>query len=252
MGVFVSTNAMIGGEPPALTSLTTVALTVSGLDLYGYKFRLAGANFINDWSPEIQRFMPVYQITLSGTTATTVATNHGYANGDTIEMLGADALAPYFNGLFTISGVTPNAFSYTVSPGTNLILNQTAPRDLWCVKPQKIQLTGLTNGTYHVEAIRKNSQGAWQSTNSPTVSKSWTVGLAPISVAAAGSGLALTIQAEAGKTYSVLSSDALQPSQWTKYTDVPASSTNGPVQVPLSGVTSGSARFYRLVTPAQP
>jgi hypothetical protein len=78
------------------------------------------------------------------------------------------------------------------------------------------------------------------------------VGLAPISVGVAGNVVTLTIQAEAGMTYSVLSCDALQPAQWTKFTDVPASSTNGPVQMPLSGVTNGSARFYRLVTPAQP
>ena len=252
MGIYVSTNAVIGGEPPALTSQTSATLTVSGLDLYGYEFRLVGANFTNDWSPEIQRFTPVYQITLSGSTASAVVTNHGYANGDNIEMLGADALTPFFNGLFTISGVTPNSFSYTVSSGTNLILNQTALRDLWCVKPQKIQLTGLSNGTYHAEAVRKNSQGVWQSTNSPTISKSWTVGLAPISVTLVGSIVTLTIQAEAGKTYSVLSSETSQPTQWTRFADVPASPTNGPVQVPLWGISTNSARFYRLVTPAQP
>jgi D-serine deaminase-like pyridoxal phosphate-dependent protein len=78
------------------------------------------------------------------------------------------------------------------------------------------------------------------------------VGLAPISVNVAGSAIALTIQAEAGKSYSVLSSEAIQPAQWTKFTDVPASSTNGPVRVPLSVITTGSARFYRLVAPAQP
>ena len=110
----------------------------------------------------------------------------------------------------------------------------------------------MTNRTYYVEAVRKNSQGIWQSTKSPTISKSWTVGLAPISVNVAGSAIALTIQAEAGKSYSVLSSEAIQPAQWTKFTDVPASSTNGPVRVPLSVITTGSARFYRLVAPAQP
>jgi hypothetical protein len=252
LGVYVSTNAVIGGEPPDLTSETSATLTVSGLDLYGYKFRLAGANFTNNWSSEIQRFTPVYQITLSGIAATAVATNHGYANGDTIEVLGADALTPYFNGLFTLSGVTPNSFSYTVSPGTNSILNQTAPRDLWCVKPQKIQLTGLSNGTYHVEAVRKNSQGIWQSADNPTVSKSWTVGLAPISIAGTDSDMVLTFQAEAGKTYSVLSNHTLNSAQWTKFTDVLAASTNGPVQVRLGGGNTNTARFYQLVTPAQP
>jgi hypothetical protein len=100
-----------------------------------------------------------------------------------------------------------------------------------------------------VEAVRKNSKGIWQSTNSPTISKSWTVGVAPISVNVAGSAIALTIQAEAGKTYSVLSCDTLQPAQSMKFTDVPASSTNGPVLVLLSGITTGSTRFYRLSLP---
>jgi hypothetical protein len=41
-----------------------------------------------------------------------------------------------------------------------------------------ITLSGLTNGTYTVYVIGKNSAGAWQSTNSPTASRTWTVGSA--------------------------------------------------------------------------
>ncbi len=39
-----------------------------------------------------------------------------------------------------------------------------------------ITLSGLTNGTYTVSVIGKNSAGFWQDTNSATVSKTWTVG----------------------------------------------------------------------------
>jgi hypothetical protein len=39
-----------------------------------------------------------------------------------------------------------------------------------------ITLSNLSNGTYTVYVIGKNSAGAWQDTNSPTVSKTWTVG----------------------------------------------------------------------------
>lgn len=39
-----------------------------------------------------------------------------------------------------------------------------------------ITLTGLTNGTYTVSVIGKDSAGYWQDTNSPAVSETWTVG----------------------------------------------------------------------------
>jgi hypothetical protein len=39
-----------------------------------------------------------------------------------------------------------------------------------------ITLTGLTNGTYTVSVIGKDSAGYWQDTNSATVSETWTVG----------------------------------------------------------------------------
>ncbi|HEY0548480.1 MAG TPA: hypothetical protein VGF13_02695, partial [Verrucomicrobiae bacterium] len=43
-----------------------------------------------------------------------------------------------------------------------------------------ITLSGLTNGTYTVSVIGKNSAGFWQDTNSATVSKTWMVGSADI------------------------------------------------------------------------
>jgi len=175
MGAYVSPDATIAGEPLSPTSLTNVTLTVGGTDMYGYKYRVLGPGVPSVWSAEQQQMKPVYQITLSGTTATATATNHGYANGNLIQALGADALTPYFNGRFIIFNVTANTFSYTVTPGTNAIINQTAPRDLWCVRPEPIQLTGLASGTYQVEVIRKNSQGIWQDTARPTVSRSWTI-----------------------------------------------------------------------------
>src|SRR6185436_16811719 len=39
-----------------------------------------------------------------------------------------------------------------------------------------IALSGLSNGTYTVSVIGKNSAGFWQDTNSATTSKTWTVG----------------------------------------------------------------------------
>ena len=261
MGAYVADDATITGQPDSPTAQTSVSLTVAGLDIGGYKYRLIGPGFTNAWSQEQQQWEYVSAITLIGSTATARAAAHSFANGDVIEVVGADALCPYYNGLFTIRNVTANTFDYTVSPGTNLLTSEPLSivwpirnegrTDVWCRKPGKIELTGLTSGTYQIEVIRRNTMGVWQDTNRPTVA-SWTVSLAPISVSASGSTLTLTIQTEAGKTYSVLSSDTLQPAQWTKYTDVPAPSTNGPVQVTIPGIDRSSARFYRLVTPAQP
>ena len=42
-----------------------------------------------------------------------------------------------------------------------------------------ITLNGLSNGTYTVSVIGKNSAGFWQDTNSPTISKTWTVAIPP-------------------------------------------------------------------------
>jgi hypothetical protein len=256
MGIYVSTNAVIGGEPEAITLETNATLTVSGLDMYGYKYRLITQNQTNAWSLEIQQLKSIYQITLSGTTATAYVTNNGYANGDTIEILGADALASYFNGLFTITNVTANTFDYAVTRGTNAIINQTAPRDLWCVRPQKIELTGLTNGTYRAEAIRKNSQGVWQDANTPTVSKSWTVSLAEAARLSVphfeGQDLVFELNPTSGQTYSVLYSDTLgNGAAWQKLMDIPVQPNSDTFRV-TNAAPGSVTRFYRIITPAQP
>ena len=174
MGSFVSTNASISGTPTSPTSTTVATLTVAGLDIHGYKYRLIASGITNDWSRERQQLQPVLQITLSGSTATATCANHGYTNGDWIQILGADALYPYFNGIFQIANVTASAFSYPVTFGTNAPQNQLPPQDLWCRKSEPIQLSALTNGTYTVEVIRKNSLGLWQDEAHPST-VTWTV-----------------------------------------------------------------------------
>ncbi len=62
---------------------------------------------------------------------------------------------------------------------------------------------------------------------------------------------AISFKAVAGKTYTVLSSSNLL-SGWSKLADVAAQLTNGVVTVPDTSPALGTARFYRLVTPAQP
>jgi len=174
MGAYVPSGASIGGVPSSPTPETYATLTVAGLDIHGYRYRLTHSGHTSDWSGEMQQMKPVVQILLSGSTATATCNSHGYANGDLIQIMGADALSPFFNGTFPIFNVTANTFSYSVVPGTGVLQSQTQPRDLWCRREEPIQLTGLTNGTYTVEVIRKNSMGVWQDANDPATA-AWTV-----------------------------------------------------------------------------
>src|SRR2546428_213073 len=52
-------------------------------------------------------------ITSSGTTATGNLFDHGYVNGDTVQIFGADQ--PEYNGTFVIGGVTNSTFTYTMA-----------------------------------------------------------------------------------------------------------------------------------------
>lgn len=265
LGIYVSDDATITGEPSSPTSQTNTTLTVAGLDIGGYKYRLVGPSFTNAWSQELQPWKYVSAITLAGTTATASSTSHGYADGDVIEVVGADSLCPYYNGLFTIRNVKANTFDYTVSPGTNLLtpepLTITWPirnegrTDIWCRRPQKIQLSGLSDGTYRVEAIRKNSMDVWQSADAPTVSKAWTVQTGPgaphiDSIVPAGGAVMLSFVAQSGLSYSVLASDSLAPAAWQKVQNIDARPAT--MSLTVTNTMTGPMRFYRLVTPAQP
>lgn len=55
----------------------------------------------------------VTSLTRSGSTATATVTAHGYANGQSVLMAGANETE--YNGTFVISNVTTNTFDYTVT-----------------------------------------------------------------------------------------------------------------------------------------
>jgi hypothetical protein len=117
-----------------------------------------------------------------------------------------------------------------------------------------LELRNLTNGTYTIYAIGKNSAGAWQSTNA-AASKSWIVGTSGFRIDSAsrtGTSVTLRFTASSGVTYSVLYRDALDAAHpWTKLKDVPAQPTTGPIEV-FDNTATPLTRFYELVTPAQP
>ena len=69
----------------------------------------------------------VSAITRSGTTATATCTGHGYAVNDWVQISGANQ--PEYDGIFVITSVTANTFSYTIagtpaSPATGTITAQ--------------------------------------------------------------------------------------------------------------------------------
>ncbi len=264
MGIYVSDDATISGEPSSPSTQTSASLSVAGLDIDSYKFRLVGQDFTNTWSPEVQAWKYVPAISLSGATATARCLNHGFANGDMIEVKGADSLCPYYNGLFAIQNVTASTFDYTVNPGTNMLTSEPLSivwpirnegrTDIWCRRPQKVELSGLAPGAYHVEVIRKNSMGVWQDSSAPTLSKSWTVELsliAPVidSIAMSENGVILSFNARQGQSYSVLASDSVS-ALWQKVQDIgPLSNTTS---VRVTNSITAPVQFYRLVSPAQP
>ena len=70
-------------------------------------------------------------------------------------------------------------------------------------------------------------------------------------ITSAGDVVTLKFLAASNHTYSVLYSPALSGMAWSKLADVSAQPTNGLVTVSDS-ISGSAARFYRLITPAQP
>ena len=127
-----------------------------------------------------------------------------------------------------------------------------------------IFLTSLEDGPHHVEVIGKNDAGFYQDdpafgTNAGvTLSRTWTVQTngAPIRIDSAqrvGETVTLSFVVQASATYTVQYRDAFDAAHhWSKLTNVVAQPSPGPVQVTDPGAGAASARYYRLVTPAQP
>ena len=138
------------------------------------------------------------------------------------------------------------------------------PQSVWSGQPfpanifsnsPPILLTSLSNGTYTVDVLGRNSAGAWQD-EATAVSKTWTVQTSPPlfieDVVRVGNTLLFTFTAQAGQTYSVLYRDALDASHpWTKLADIPAQATTGPYTFTDTTATPPH-RFYQVVTPSQP
>ncbi|MFI5380704.1 MAG: lamin tail domain-containing protein [Tepidisphaerales bacterium] len=177
MGFYTPTTASIGGVPASPTSQTSATLTIAGLDIAGYKYKITGPGQSGAWSNEIGALQTATNISVDTATGVVTLTvpGHGYATGDTIEVTGVDREC--YNGAFPVTVLDANRFTYTVTQANTPFQNP-GLIDIWVRKPQGIRLNGLAAGTYTVSVIRKNVKGVWQDQNSPTVA-TWTVNPAP-------------------------------------------------------------------------
>ncbi len=169
IGYAVSSNATITGIPAEPTAQTSATAIVGGTDLAGYKYRLIGpGNMTSDWSAERASARQVASITVSNGIATASVPGHGYAEGDRVQVWGAQEEA--HNGEFAIFGITPDTFQYAVAGSS---ANEPLPGGVLCRKLEPIQLSDLVPGTYTLEVIRKNALGLWQPFDQPTTA-TWT------------------------------------------------------------------------------
>jgi hypothetical protein len=236
MGALVPAGASISGEPASPTTNTSATLPVAGPGIYAYRWKLDDG----PWSVEV-----------------------------------------------------PLTNSFQISP---TIFNNAQP----------ITLTGLSGGSHTVYVVGKNSAGSWQSTNSPTISKTWVVdtggdsdndGMPDVwedlydlnredpadtdddpdgdgasnlaeyisgtdprqsasvlkitSSSSSGEAYTIVFNAVAGQTYTVQYRNSLSSGGWQTLTNVPAPAVNGSLQVQDTNAGQSSARYYRLLTPAE-
>lgn len=174
------------------------------------------------------------------------------------------APTPDTSATLTVAG--PGIWSYRWrldggpwSPEISLV-----PASVWAGQPftaalfsnaPPIVLSNLANGPHTVEVIGRNSAGYWQDTNA-AASVTWTVQTTPapqmLGISRTATSVAITFQASAGLTYSVLSRDSLAPgTPWTRLGDIPAQPADGPVLFTDPTLTLPVRRFYQVVTPAQ-
>ena len=150
MGGLVPAGASISGEPASPTWLTSATLTVGGPEIWGYKYRLDDGA----WSAEFGQMKTLTSLVRTGTTATATLAGHGYQNGDVVDIYGVPQQE--YNGTFTIFNVTANTFDFTVVQFGDHAGHRYGARKT----PEPIVLTGLANGTHHVDVIAKNY--AWR------------------------------------------------------------------------------------------
>lgn len=118
---------------------------------------------VHDTANGIQQIGGVQSITRSSTTATVIRPAHGYINGTTITIAGADQSA--YNGSFTITYVDADTFTYTVSgspatPATGTITSSAAGQSVWMHNPQVLYVSSIAAATtVKVEAAIRTSLG---------------------------------------------------------------------------------------------
>ena len=123
-GYYTGEQVQIAGATPAQYD-GVFNISVTGTNTFAYTMASAPAS--NAAGTMTAVLIPVStvnsraitSITYSGTTATVTCTGHGYSSGQLIQISGAAQWQ--YNGIFAITSINANTFTYTMSssPGTN-------------------------------------------------------------------------------------------------------------------------------------
>lgn len=133
----------------AITNIPQWTASGSGFSFYSLvlvNWTATAKNLIEATFESTQGYVPITNVSQSGTTATLTIAGHGWSNGNTIV---TDAVKfPQMNGTFTISGVTTDTVSITVA--TSATIASTALTLARAIRPG---LNTLTAGqTYQASA----------------------------------------------------------------------------------------------------
>ncbi len=170
LGSQVGSGVSIQAVVPDPTARTSLELSVGGVEVAGFRYRLVSSGFTNAWSGEQAPRRSVQSIQCEASTATVVAPGHGLAAGDLVEIRGAEQVA--YDGVFAVQQVlSPDAFAVSV-PGSPSA--ESGAVDIWCQGRRVIRLSALTAGEYRLEAIGRDTTGVWQDDSSPTA-REWAV-----------------------------------------------------------------------------
>lgn len=115
-----------------------------------YEVLKRAVSLIFDTANDVDYVGAVESITRSGGTATVTKNNHGFTNGQSVTVAGADLAA--YNGVQTVGGATANTFTYAVAgtpatPATGNLTVEDKEQSLWTNLPEAIHVVSIAGAT---------------------------------------------------------------------------------------------------------
>jgi len=143
------------------------------------------------------------------------------------------------DGLPTPPGVPTFAWTKVSGPGTAAFATGSSPQTT---------VSFDQAGTYVLRFSAND--GEFNAADELTVTVSGGVTEPPVVTIAPGETPLLRFTAKAGASYTLRAREAVNGGSWTKILDVPAVASDRLIEAPLTGM--GEARFFQVITPAQP